>query len=352
MVNRFVYAIIAFCLLIAVFIFALDPLVNAVGLRAIYRPFGMAVGVVSFVLIPFAIRYERMRPVVRLTYLVVTLFVGILAATPLSLFLILVGWFTSLATGAIFIPANIIMIGFGAVMVTIIVLSLFYPKTKSTLKFIMVLLLLYSSGYFIGIAATPAYAEAEMPDQLVYNEHQYFLYLHWGWLGDPDTLLLYECNSWGIYCDVIYRAPTGYYREHDLFISVDTETQVVGASIDGQISPLELKAEDVQFLCDFFEASAGDRFCTNPMYADFSGFWDMLRNKERTFTYQGILAYFDTEERKKCLTSEQDLPADTKTYTCVLSFPNRSFYLELRLIRDNYSGDLGTYVKLTNEKKA
>lgn len=338
-VHRFIYAIIAFGLVLAVLIFALDPLVNAVGLRTIYHPFGSAVGVISLVLIPFVILYERIIVKGRLIYLIVLIVIGIIAATPLRYLLIIVGWFTGLITGAMFISASIIMVVFGVVFVIIFLLSIWYTKTKSMIQAIIILLLIYSGGYFIGIAATPAYAEAEMSDRLVYNNHQYFLYLHWGWLGDPDTLLLYECNAIGINCELTYRAPSGYYRERDLSLVVNQQTNAVEVSVDGQLSPHDLTEDDVRYLCTFFRASSNDPFCREPRFQDRYTFISMIQRTLGEINYDTVRPLFksaQTEDGTDCLTPEEArLKTKDKDITCKLRFSDdKPYYVTLYMTND------------------
>jgi hypothetical protein len=108
-------------------------------------------------------------------------------------------------------------------------------------------LLLYCAGYFIGYAVLPPYNEAEILDRGTYNNQQYFLYIWYGWLSDPDYLVLYQCNSAGIFCQVIYQAPEGHYKGRDLSIAVDSQAQIVGVRIDDQFSPDEFPEAEVSY---------------------------------------------------------------------------------------------------------
>jgi hypothetical protein len=350
MVSRFIYVLMAVALFIVVLLFSLDPLLGAVGLRAIYRPLGVTVGIMSLVLIPFAIRYERMTSNERLTYLIITAIIGIVAATPISVPLSIVGWFTGLITGAFFIPVVIVAVVFGVVLVVVTLSSL--RETKSTAKVLTVLLLLYSAGYFIGIGAKPIYAESEMPDRLIYNNHQYFLYLGWGWLGDPDTLLLYECNTIGLYCEVIYKAPTGNYRDKAVSIAIDETAQTVSVHINGagiaeQISPRELTETDVKYLCASFKTPTNDPFCSDPRFQDRTTFYFMVRRTLGRINYNSVRPLFKSARTLKgidCPPPDVAFANSTENeITCQLRFPNDPpYYIRFTMskYRDSLSYDL------------
>lgn len=336
-VHRFVNPIIALGLLATVVIFSLDPLIGAVGLRAIYRGLGLSIGVMSLVLIPFAIRYERMTSIEQIRYLIITAIIGIVAATPISYPLVFVGWFTGVGTGALFIPIEAIIAVFAVVLVVVTLFTL--NERKLVTRVLTILLLLYSAGYFIGMGAKIAYSEAEMPSRLVYNNHQYFLYLHWGWLGDPDALMLYECNAIGIHCELTYRAPSGYYRERDLSLVVDQQTNAVDVSIDGQLSPHDLTEDDVRYLCAFFRASKNDPFCSAPRFQDRYTFVYMVQRTLGEINYTTVRPLFksaQTEEGTDCLPPEEALlKSAEKDITCNLRFPDdRSYYVSLYMTND------------------
>lgn len=336
-VHRFVNPIIVLGLLTTVIIFGLETLVGAVGLRAIYRGLGTAVGLMSLVLIPFAIRYERMTSVEQRRYLIITVIIGLIAATPISIPLVVVGWFTGVGTGALFIPVEIMIAVFTGVLTLIILFTL--HEHKLVARVLTVIALLYSAGYFIGMGAKIAYSEAEIPRRLVHNGKQYFLYLHWGWLGDPDTLLLYECNAIGTNCELTYRAPSGYYRERDLSLVVDQQTDAVEVSVDGQLSPHDLTEDDVRYLCTFFRASSNDPFCREPRFQDRYTFISMVQRTLGEINYATVRPLFksaQTEDGTDCLPPEEAfLKTKDKDITCKLRFSDdKPYYVTLYMTND------------------
>jgi hypothetical protein len=207
--HRFLYVFISFGLVIVILFFSADSVLGAVGLRAWYNPIGVVIATASLFLVPFVILYRRFSHTNRHIYLIIMV-IFLILAIGLRMPLIIVGWFTGIFTGALFIPSSIIAIPFTVLFVIQVVL--YYLRTESSKKIahlLIVAVLVYSVGYFFGVAALPSYAESAIRDRETYNDQQYFLYLSFGWLGDPDYLALYECNSIGLFCRLTYQAPRG-----------------------------------------------------------------------------------------------------------------------------------------------
>jgi hypothetical protein len=350
--DRFLYVFIVFGLVIALLFFSAENVLGAVGLRAWYNPIGVVAATASLFSIPFALFYRRFSRQGHYIYLTLTALL-MLAAFGLRLYLIVVGWFTGIATGVLWIPASVIAIAFTILLVIQFILSYLGTKAaKLIARLLIVAAWLYSVGYFFGFAALPPYAEAEISDQMTYNDHQYFLYLWYGWLGDPDYLALYECNQIGLSCKVTYQAPTGYYRNRQLSIEIDPQTEMVGVQVDDLFSPYELTEADVAYLCEFFEITEKDPFCANPVFQDYSSFWRMLRrNVAYNFNYTSIVPYF---ERTETFTETTCPPPDTvlsnehPAFTCQLHFPESELFLELSMRKSSYDNKVWYDVDLVN----
>lgn len=243
--GRWLPVVVTFGLLPAYLFLSLDSLVGAVGLRAWYTPFGVAMGMTVLSLIPFAALYGRFSPAGRIAYLLVAfLSVGIVAillfTTRLWEAAVLLGWFTGILSGAFLVRAPVLLIVTGLAFVLQFVFYRFKPRTTHRLaKRLMAASLIYGAVYYSGVAAWPPYAEAEISAHMVHANRQYFLYLWYGWLGDPDYLALYECNDLGYACQVMYEAPPGHYRGSQLALVVDEQTQQVSVQIDEPDSPGE-----------------------------------------------------------------------------------------------------------------
>lgn len=184
--------------------------------------------------------------------------------------------------------------------------------------------------------------KSEIRGRLVHQDHQYFLYLEWEWLDDEDfeLLTLYQCNQIGIACEITYKAPTGYYRNAELSIRIDDQTQTVGVQIDNQFSPIELTEADIKFLCNFFDVPANDSFCSGDKFQDRRTFRRMLNRKIDDISYDSVTSFFkkaDTLDESNCKPPDEVFAnPQIKNYECRLHFPgNRHYYLELYM-SNNY----------------
>ncbi|HEX2905297.1 MAG TPA: hypothetical protein VHO69_00445, partial [Phototrophicaceae bacterium] len=276
-----------------------------------------------------------------------------LVALGMRLYLIIVGWFTGIVTGALWIPIPIIVIVFMILLVIQLILA--YRGTKNArlaARFLIITICFYSVGYFFGIAALPRYAEAEISDRMSYDNHQYFLYLWFGWLGDPDYLALYECNQVGLFCKVTYQAPTGYYGSRQLSIEIDPQTQIVGVKIDDLFSPRELNEADVAYLCEFFNVPDEDSFCADPVFQDYDSFWWMLRrNGAYELNYSNIVPYFEETEtftETTCPSPDTVLSNEHPVFICQLHFPKSELFLELSMHKSSYDDEVWYGVNLVN----
>ncbi len=350
--DRFLYVFISLGLVAALLFFSADKLLGAVGLRAWYNPVGVLAATASLLMIPLVLFYRRFSRQGRYIYLIITALL-MLGALALRLYLIIVGWFTAIATGAICIPASTIAIVFTILLAIQSILSYRGTKAaKSNARLLIITACFYSAGYFFGIAALPPYAEAEISDRKTYNDHQYFLYLWYGWLGDPDFLALYECNPLGLFCEITYEAPTGSYGGGQLAIEMDPETQVVGVQIDDLFSPYELTEADVAYLCAFFNVPKEDPFCADPVFQDYRSFWWMLRrNGAYALDYTSIVPFFEQTEtftETTCPPPDTVLVNGQAAFTCQLHFPESELFLELSMHRSSYSNEVWYDVNLVN----
>jgi hypothetical protein len=354
--DKYFHVLTTFVVLLVMLFYSADRVLGAVGLRAFYTPVGMGFGMLCLFWLVLVIRHQKMSSKSKLTYALTVLcliggavLVGTL--THLIYLLVVVGWFTGIVTGALFIPAYAIAIVIAGILVTQIILTL-GNRQSLIRKGISLALLLYMAGFSIGFASLPPYAESTIDEKRVQDNHQYFLYIWYGWLGDPDTLELYECNAFGIFCGVVYEAPTGHYTPSTASIEFDPNTNKMGVRIDDRLSPWQLNQEDVVYLCDFFDVPSQDRFCVDPYNQDYSSFWWMLRrNIDDDLNYDNVVPYFEQTanfDATTCPSGEIFLSGDQKSYTCHLPFPDSKLFLELYMTRSTYDDKVWYDVRLVN----
>ncbi|MBK8024828.1 MAG: hypothetical protein IPK19_26275 [Chloroflexi bacterium] len=270
----------------------------------------------------------------------------------MSVVLFLFGWAAAIFAGG-WIPASAVAILSVALLAVQFRLALRCTEDSRQIARLLILgACFFGAGYFLGIAYLGAYAEAIIVDQDTYSGRQYFLYLRFGWLGDPDYLALYECTSTGLFCEVTYVAPSGDYNDRQLSIELDRETQVVGVQVDDRFSPPELTEADVGYLCDFFQIADEDSFCARSFFQDYASFRRMLRrNVGGDFSYPSIVPYFirtGVFDVTTCPPPDTVLSSEQSSYTCRLHFPDSDLVLELRRTRSSYGNEVWYNVRLVN----
>jgi|GEM_PF-4242875 len=100
-------------------------------------------------------------------------------------------------------------------------------------------------GLFVGsylillgwTASDPSNSESTYYGSISLEEHRYFLYLRWGWLGEPDWFELYECNAIGIGCLQIapYDNVNGLYLDGDIALVADPAQHEVRILFNGDV---------------------------------------------------------------------------------------------------------------------
>ncbi|MBZ0285167.1 MAG: hypothetical protein K8L97_30820 [Anaerolineae bacterium] len=333
--DTILHVLIALGLVSLTLFFAADSWFGAIGLRAFYFYGGIAVGVVCYLLIPFVIVYENMASRTRLYYGLFSLSILlILIISPLMLVFLIAGWFFGFIFGSLWLPIGVVLAAIGIVLVIQIALIFSkHPRTEAVKKGFTIVTLIFMSGYIIGCAAFPQVAQGKIIDRFTYGDHQYFLYIKFGGGDIPDDYLaLYECNSAGLFCEVTYEAPSGYYRESQLAIVYDAGQDVVGAEIDGRFLPIEFSEENAAYLCEFFDVPSFVSFCTHSQFQNHYGFLQMMWYAT-PINYEEIVSFFEragTFDAQACPPPEVVFADGSKeSFTCRLRFPDKPYYLEL-----------------------
>ncbi|WP_162909459.1 hypothetical protein [Aggregatilinea lenta] len=151
----------------------------------------------------------------------VAAFIGVVLNTNLLIPFVLVGWMCGIVMACL--RADLILVGLIVLYPLIALWRKHQGRSDYALNPLVLTILVITWVVVLGIGFTPHNAEAEFPGALKAGQHRYYLHLYWGWLGDPDTLILYECNRFGLGCSAAYEAPTDTYRDKNPTLSLDEE---------------------------------------------------------------------------------------------------------------------------------
>jgi hypothetical protein len=202
--GRLILVLLAISLAAILFI-SLDDIFGAVGLKPIYYWFGFIVGG-AFLLawLVLFIQY-RIAPAWILTpgCLIAVVLCACLTLSVGNPFFILVfgGWVA--LTVSFCIPMPLV----AAVLALMIWFTFMHVRDgthKPGYGLTTFALPLFMAVYIIGLGARLDRSEFHAHASLSASSRHYFLYEYWGWLGDDDTLVLYECNPFAFNCNPVY----------------------------------------------------------------------------------------------------------------------------------------------------
>lgn len=201
-----------------------DYLIGAIGLRVSYFISGL---ILAFFFLVTAISLFALYKVIP-TWLAIGLncflLVGLAAMNVRWLFL---GWFAAVLIALI--PPVLIVVIFCAALATWIWANFrASPPNVQVMRYIAVSCSTLMAIYVLGVGSLPEHAEFDSHGSVSLNNRHYFLHLYWGWLGDPDTLILYECNQFGLLCAEVYSTSDSYRdKQIELVPEVDANTLVI-----------------------------------------------------------------------------------------------------------------------------
>jgi hypothetical protein len=220
------------CLLTLVF-FRADVLFGAVGLRPIYSIGGLILAA-GFPLTALTLMtlWQILPPI--LTLILVIVFLVAPVIVPIAI--LFLGWFLAFALVARISPV-IFLVCLGAAIIVWLILSQYGHqfKSQSLVRFITLCLLIFAAAYMLGTAFSPENAQFNALSSAYFEGHQYYLYLFWGTIEDPNQLILYECNQLAFACQVIYRAPYGYYQVEPVSLVPDSINLTLTIQLNAEI---------------------------------------------------------------------------------------------------------------------
>jgi hypothetical protein len=237
---------ICFALIFGAFVvmlfFRADDLFGAVGLRAFYTIGSIASVFVAAILILVMLSAWRKLDAIATAIFIVLLVLAVFIFNEMLFGLILVGWFTGIVI--MLIPAVFPALG------AVVTLSLWIFSTgfrslrfsPAVLKIFKIAVLIMTPLYLLGVGAYPKNAEFDFVGSESFAGHHYYLDLHHGWLGDPDWLILWQCNSLAFDCETVFQSP--YHsppeqfrnlREKDIQLIPDVIAVTISILVDGEV---------------------------------------------------------------------------------------------------------------------
>lgn len=229
--NNKQFLIIFSCLLTIIF-FRADYLLGAVGLQKLY---GIGSFIAAVLLITGAILIGPLWRDVR-----VIEFVGIVAVVGIIAFVLsqipsfqviwaVIGWIPAIA---LLIPPGIF------VFTAVVILAVGLSKYRDYLQvnwIVIAFFTLFTVLYLAGAGTFYSQIEFEFLDSAHFDGEQYFLHAHWGWLGDPSSLVLYKCNSLGFLCSRILSTTEIPFRERSVSLLSNPNNHTLKIEVDGEI---------------------------------------------------------------------------------------------------------------------
>jgi hypothetical protein len=213
--------LIALLLLVMAF-FRADDLVGAVGLREVYRN-PILVLLISFLVSAIVLLY--LYKIEKLNFSIVMLL--LLALLSLS---IIFGTmpFTCLGSIIVFVLCQPVPLLLG---------SLFATATQVTKRVILPKVvisgvLLLTVTLMMSISGTES-ATGNLKGHLQVGDKQYFLEVRMG-LMDPDSVILYECNSIALFCHIVHSAD-GVYVGKEVALQYDSGMEILEIILEKEI---------------------------------------------------------------------------------------------------------------------
>jgi hypothetical protein len=228
--NRdFAFVVIAGAILLMLYMRA-DVLIGAVGLKATYFFLGIAIfWGMGLVILALLVVWKNLSIAVAVGVGTVVSLLSILV----NIKVILVGWIIGIVVYSLPTLFPLVIAGFSILMW---LGTRFQPSlfSRGLLQMAVVGLLVFTAMFCLGIGVLPRNAEFDFRGNLNLRGHHYFLAQYDGWLGDPDTLVLYECNSIGILCNEVYKSTPGGWNRAFVGLVTDEQDGTVTITVDLQ----------------------------------------------------------------------------------------------------------------------
>lgn len=206
--HALLYMIFAFGL---VTFFKLDEFIGMAGLRPLVF-FGGIASIYLIVSVNFFLfrQWKVMNEVLIILFWLT--FNALMIFAVVTTLILLVGWMMIVVWMAI--PAWL----FPLILSVLILMKITLEKKSIALpRPIIIVAIVFTTGlcstYLLGNSALDA--EFNRLESVNTDNAHYFLDVEWGWLGDPDMLILYDCNSFALACEKIYQSmypQSLYYR--------------------------------------------------------------------------------------------------------------------------------------------
>jgi hypothetical protein len=235
---RRLYAFIIILCALAMMFFSADIALGAIGLKSTYTIGGNIMAGVGVLLFILTLKSNWSQGLGMWFLIGAAIFLLITLLISQGAILIFVGWIVAIPISILsyYLPLQPIMFWGGMLFIVLIVICLWWKKLDApVLRTIARLMLFCAAFYLMGIAWQPANAEFRFRGQLTHAGNVYWLYVKTGWLGDPDTLILYECNSLGFGCTPAFVAPQDYYQSEELVLQVDAPDSSVAIYMNGSL---------------------------------------------------------------------------------------------------------------------
>lgn len=198
--SRIYLFIIAISTAIALF-YQVDTLIGAVGVRTFYGILGLVLAPIFLLLALGLLTWYKAIPIWLSVSLGTLLLFGI---AMLNAALVVVGWEIGLLF--LYIPPQIVFLGLGVTFALWVGMTKRFSMANLTLlRTSLIVTILFMAAYVLGLGSMPKNSEFDRRGNVSFKDKHYFLDVYWGWLGDPDWLILYECNQYGLFCNEVYR---------------------------------------------------------------------------------------------------------------------------------------------------
>jgi len=209
-------------LLTIVFLFS-NRLFGIIGLEAIYANYAVIIFLVLFGILLGFLTYRLSIPI-GLSILVFLFFVLISPYIMDIGYFILIPVYCAFGTALLCVP-----------IVFALLLSQKFRERCFQSTIITTLMLFAILICVFGIGNLHSRATYQFAKSMFWNNHIYHITIWIGWLGDPHTLSLYECNSLGLNCQVVYTAPSSYYAHEPIQLVSDTGPNNLSVIIDDKV---------------------------------------------------------------------------------------------------------------------
>lgn len=212
-------------------------LLGSIYLRLANTYVGIAVATVLSYASLMVLFWNRMTRESRIGWGTVGL-VTVLCVTTISPLLNIISWLVALFLDSLTVEAQAIILVVSIICWAIVSLSVFRAferRIRLTLMGVLLITALYSFSQ----ASTERVQSVTFPALTRLGDRTYVLYLRQrGNSYEPDTLILYDCNSVMLFCENVYEKHDGFYTYpgiKKLELASDFGSDTIGVRVDGRI---------------------------------------------------------------------------------------------------------------------